>query len=171
MFLNNYFTSIAKIIREQTLISNFYQNMTQTTYLILTQIPFWKIKCLLYDSHKSSGPNSIPLKSLKLLKNDISQQRSDIFNTAFLTGQFSSVLKIARVIPIHQKQSKVDYINYRPISLLSNIEKVNEKLMYKRLFNFLGIISVIHLLQFDFQPKYSTRHMLWLSLLRVLGKL
>ena len=32
------------------------------------------------DSHKSSGPNSIPVKILKLPKNDISQQLSDIFN-------------------------------------------------------------------------------------------
>ena len=44
----------------------------------------------------------------------------------FSTGQFPSVLKIAKVIPIHKKQSKGDYTNYRPISLLSNIEKVIE---------------------------------------------
>ena len=31
------------------------------------------------DSHKSSGPNSIPVKILKLLKNKLSQQSSDIF--------------------------------------------------------------------------------------------
>ena len=34
---NNYFTSTAK---KKTLISNFHQNITQTTYLIQTQIPF-----------------------------------------------------------------------------------------------------------------------------------
>ena len=85
------------------------------------------------DSHKSSGPNSIPVKILKLLKNDISQQLSDVFNMSFLSGQFPSALKIGRVTPIHKKQSKVDYSNYRPIFLLSDIEKIIEKLMYKRL--------------------------------------
>ena len=35
------------------------------------------------DSHKSSGPNRIPFKILKLMKNDISQQSSDIFNMSF----------------------------------------------------------------------------------------
>ena len=84
------------------------------------------------DSRKSSGPNSIPVNILKLLKNDISQQLSDIFNMAFLTGQFHTVLKIAKIILIHKKQSKVDYTNYRPIFLLSNVEKIIEKLMYKR---------------------------------------
>ena len=48
---------------------------------------------------------------------------------SFSTGQFPSVLKIAKVIPIHKKQSKVDYTNYRSISLLPNIEKAIEKLM------------------------------------------
>ena len=93
------------------------------------------------DSHKSSGPNSIPVKILKLLKNDISQQLSDIFNMSFSTGQFPSVLKIAKV-------------------LLSNTEKTIEKLMYKKLSNFLDINNLIYLLQFGFQPKYSTNHVL-----------
>ena len=44
-----------------------------------------------------------------------SQQLRDIFNVSFLTGQFPSVPKIAKVKPIHKKQSKVDYVNYRPI--------------------------------------------------------
>ena len=100
------------------------------------------------------------MKILKLLKNDISQQLSDIFNMSFLTGQFPSVLKIAKVIPIHKKQSKVDYANYRPISLLSNIEKIIEKLMYKRLSNFLDINNLIYSLQFGFRQKYSTTHAL-----------
>ena len=69
------------------------------------------------------------MKILKLLKNDISQQLSDIFNISFLTGQFPSVLKIAKVIPIHKKQSKVHFANSRPISILSNTEKIIEKPM------------------------------------------
>ena len=98
-------------------------------------------------------------KILKLLKNDISQQLSDVFNMSFSTGQFPSVLKIGQVIPIHKKQSRVDYTNSRPISL-SNIEKIIEKLMFKRLPNFLDISNLIYSLQFSFRPKYSTTHAL-----------
>ena len=61
----------------------------------------------------------------------------------FSTGQFPSELKIAKVIPIHKKQLKADYTNYRPISLLSNIEKVIEKLMCKGISNFLDISNLI----------------------------
>ena len=63
------------------------------------------------------------------MNNDISQQLSDIFNVSFSTVQFALVLKIAKVIPVHKKQSRVDYTNYRPISLLSNIEKIIEKVV------------------------------------------
>ena len=57
------------------------------------------------DSHKSTDPNSIPVKTVKLLKNNVSQQLTDIFNTSFLTGQFPSILKITNVVSIHKKQS------------------------------------------------------------------
>ena len=100
------------------------------------------------------------MKILKLLKKDIFQQLCDIFNMSFLTEQFPSVLKIAKVIPINKKQTKVDYANYGPISLLSNIEKIIEKLMYKKLPNFLDINNLIYSLQFAFRQKYSTTHAL-----------
>ena len=76
---------------------------------------------------------------------------------SILTGQFLSVRKISKVIPIHKKQSKIHYANYRPISLLlSNIEKIIEKPMYKWLPNFLDTNNLIYSLQFDFRQKYST---------------
>ena len=58
----------------------------------------------------------------KLLKNEISQQLRNIFNMYFSTGQFPSVLKIAKFTPIHKKQSKGYYKNYRLISFLRNIK-------------------------------------------------
>ena len=48
----------------------------------------------------------MPVKILELLKNDISQQLM-IFLMSFLTGQFPSVLKIVKVIPIHKKNLKL----------------------------------------------------------------
>ena len=47
-----------------------------------------------------------------------------------MTGVFPSVLKTAKVVSVFKKDSKLDYTNYCPISLLSNIEKIHEKLMY-----------------------------------------
>ena len=76
------------------------------------------------DSNKSVGPNSISIKMLKLLKNDVFSLLSEIFNIAFSSGVFPSTLKAVKVIPVHKKDSKLDFSNYRPISLLSYIEKI-----------------------------------------------
>ena len=63
------------------------------------------------DSNKSVGPKSIHTKILKLLKNNISSQLSEIFNISFSSGIFPSMLKTAKVIPIH-KDSKLHFSNY-----------------------------------------------------------
>ena len=129
---NNYFTSIA----EKTNYYTAYLSNTNTNTFVLTPTEKKEISVIIspLNSSKSSGSSSILPKLLKLLKNGICQQLSDTFKMSFSTVQFPTVLIIAKVFPIHKKQSKVDYTNYRPISLLSNIEKIIEKLMYRRLF-------------------------------------
>ena len=85
---------------------------------------------------------------------------ADLFNLSFKTGVFPSVLKTAKVIPIFKKDSKLDYSNYRPIFLLSNIEKILEKLMYRKLYTFFNNKNIIYDLQFGFRQQYSTSHTL-----------
>ena len=114
----------------------------------------------LLDSTKSVGPNGIPTKILKLLKNDISCQLVDIFNMSFTSGVFPSALKIAKVVPVHKKDSKLDFSNYQPISLLSDLDKILEKLMYTGILKFLNNNTLLHLLQFGFRQNYSTTHAL-----------
>ena len=83
-----------------------------------------------------------------------------LFNISFITGVFPSVLKIAKVVPVFKKDSRLDYNNYCPISLLSKIEKILEKLMYKRFYTFLNNNNAIYNLQFGFRQQYSTSHAL-----------
>ena len=87
-------------------------------------------------------------------------QLADLFNLSFVTAIFPLVLKTAKVVPVFKKDSKLDYRNYRPISLSSNIEKILEKLMYKRLYIFLNNNTIIYNLQFGFRQHYSTPHVL-----------
>ena len=67
-----------------------------------------------------------------------------------------SVLKIAKEVPVFKKDSKLDYSNYNPISLLSNTEKIIEKLLYKRLYTFLDNKNIVYDLQFGFRQQYYT---------------
>ena len=89
-----------------------------------------------------------------MLKNDTSEQLADVFNLSFTTGYFPTLLKTAKVIPIHKKDSKSNFTNYRPISLLSDLDKILEKLMHNRLSTFLNIKN-IYPLQSGFYQNYS----------------
>ena len=112
------------------------------------------------NQDKSDGPNSIPIKILKLLNKDISDQLAILFNQSFPSGIFPSSLKTSKIIPIYKKGCKLECSNYRPISLLSNIDKILEILMYDRLYNFLEKKEIIFSLQFGFRQKYSATHAL-----------
>ena len=107
---------------------------------------------------KACDPFSIPNKILIPLKQDTSIRLADLFNLCFSSGSFPSILKTAKVVPVFKKGPKLDYCNYRPIFLLSNVEKILEKLMYKRIYNFLTENNIIYDLQFDFKQKFSASH-------------
>ena len=71
-------------------------------------------------------------------------------------GQFPTILKIAKVIPIHKKgdESVCDY--YRPISLISNISKLLEKLVHERLYSLLEKEKLLFEGQYGLRNKRST---------------
>ena len=48
---------------------------------------------------------------------------------SFTSVVFPSALKIAKIVPIHEKDSKLDFSNYRSISILSNLDKILEKIV------------------------------------------
>ena len=64
-----------------------------------------------------------------------------------MTGVFPSVLIIANIVPVFKKDSK------GPISLLSNIEEIHQKLMNRRLYTFLNNNNIIYNLQLGFRKQ------------------
>ena len=61
-------------------------------------------------------------------------------------------------MPAFKKGDILECNNYRPISLLSNLSKMIEKLMHKRLYCFLEQHEALHNLQYGFRNKHSTNH-------------
>ena len=112
------------------------------------------------DLNKSTGPNSIPVYILKILKPFFSNWLSIIINLAFEVSVFPDFLKLAKIIPIHKKGCKLDHVNYRPISLLSVFSKIFEKVLYKRMYSFLSNEKLIFDKQYGFRSNYSTTHAL-----------
>ena len=54
----------------------------------------------------------------------------------FTNGIFSNNSKIAKIIPVYKTGSKQEVNNYRPISMLSCLSEIFEKLIHVRLSNF-----------------------------------
>ena len=79
---------------------------------------------------------------------------------SFHNGVFRNILKIVTLIPIFKSESRVACNNYRPISLLSNIGKIIEKLMHKRLYSFLETQNCFYPAQFGFRLNVSTNNAL-----------
>ena len=70
------------------------------------------------------------------------------------------MLKIANVCPIYKKKEVYKCENYRPISLLSNISKIFERIMYNRILDFLDTFDLIYKYQFGFRKHHSTTYAL-----------
>ena len=85
----------------------------------------------------------------------------NIINLSFGKGIYIENLKISKTVPVFKgKGSPLDYNNCLPISLLSNINKLIEKLTYVRLYKFLSKHNCIYELQFGFRNGHSTNHAL-----------
>ena len=139
---NDYFSNVAKNTRTKIPHSKHFseclKNKNSKTFFISPTNEKEIILCIssLYNN-KGSGPYSIPIKILQLVKTDIAKPLFKIINLSFSTGQFPTKLKTAKVVSIFKKDSPLECRNYRPISLLSNIDKIFEKLMYSRVTQFL----------------------------------
>ena len=62
------------------------------------------------DTSKSVGPNSIPNQLIHAIKHSISTPLANIFNCSFLSGNFPEFLKLTKIIPIHKKRLKAQYL-------------------------------------------------------------
>ena len=164
---NSHYVSIADKILEKRRyggcknFTQYLKNSNPHTFLAKPVTPS-EVEIIIssFDTSKSTGPNSIPNKIVKLVSKSVAVPISNISNHSFSTGIHPDILKTQKVIPIHKKDSKLEIVNYRPISLLSNINKIIEKLMFNRLYSFLELHSCIYDLQFGFREKHSTNHAL-----------
>jgi exonuclease III len=95
-------------------------------------------------------------KMIKFLSSQISVPLSHIFNLSLTCGEFPAKLKTCRVIPIHKSGSRLDCDNYRPISLLSSVSKILEKIVAEKLITHLLTNNLLYNNQYGFLPNRST---------------
>lgn len=82
---------------------------------------------------------------------------SFIFNECLAQGVYPDSFKIAHVTPIFKSGNKSDPGNYRPISVLSDVNKAFEKLILHRLNSYLEDKQIISKHQYGFRQGVSTQ--------------
>ena len=164
---NDYFSTVASNILNKRKYNgnkhfNQYLKNANASSFFISPTNETEIKSIInsFDTKKSNGPNSIPNCIIKGIKEIIAAPLCNIFNKSFTSGVYPDNFKISKTIPIFKKGSRLETSNYRPISLLSNINKILEKLMHSRLYKFLETFNCIYELQFGFREKHSTNHAL-----------
>lgn len=97
-------------------------------------------------------------EKLKYSCNIISPALSHIFNLSVILGVYPSKLKISKITPIYKSEDETDPSNYRPISLLSNFNRIFEKLLYYRMKEFIDKNNLLCSSQYGFRKSHSTEH-------------
>ena len=158
---NNYFTSIAPnlISGLSAPLNDFksYMNTPNLNSIFLQPSTPNEVINVIYSLKNTKSPtNEIPSFIYKSFSTSLADPISVLFNKMIDIGVFPDTLKISRVTPIYKKDDPACMGNYRPISNLSNLNKIFEKLIYKRLFSFLDTFDLLNESQFGFRKGLST---------------
>ncbi len=158
---NDYFSTIGKSLCEANTSGTDYRfylkNANVNTFFLHAVSPQeLKSELVKLNPNKSPGSDNISPKILKICAEELTKPLTVLTNMIFSSAEYPDPLKLAKVIPIYKKNDRSEPGNYRPISLLSIVNKVIEKLIHKRLYKFLCDNNILYKYQFGFQPKLST---------------
>ena len=91
----------------------------------------------------ASGPDEIPVLLLKSCKVALARPIYILWSQSLEKGSVPSFYKFSHVFPLHKKDSCAVAANYRPISLTSHIIKVYERVIRKKLVDYLEMNNLI----------------------------
>ena len=153
---NDFFLSHSSLDVSNAELPNqfYYTNNRLNTINILESEVSDILKSL--DTSKATGPDLISPKLLKEAGVSIVPCLTRLLNRSLSKCHYPSEWKRANVTPLHKKSDKNIMNNYRPISLLSCVGKILEKIVFKHVFNYLRDHALITLCQSGFIPGDST---------------
>ena len=108
------------------------------------------------NKSKGSGLDKLSSRLIRECADLISPYISTIFNCCLTTGIFPDDWKLAKVTPIFKQGDRSDMNNYRPISVISAIAKVFERIIYNQLSSYLSENNILSQYQSGFRSFHST---------------
>ena len=113
------------------------------------------------DSWKASAPDCIPVVVLKNYEPELSYILAELFNMCLKESCFPDCWKVSSVVPVFKNVGERSTAkNYRPISLLSVVSKVFEKLVNNRIVDHLEKCGLFADFQYGFSSSRSTADLL-----------
>lgn len=103
------------------------------------------------SGQKASGLDGIPSKLFKENSEIMTAPVRGLIDKIFSSSIYPSNLKVSLLRPIHKSGSQSDINNFRPISLLSTLNKIVEKVIAEQLMTFLENNSILNTAQFGFR--------------------
>ncbi|KAJ8707861.1 hypothetical protein PYW07_011538 [Mythimna separata] len=168
---NKFFTSVGEELAAKTL-SNFNKTESElaliTSSLYLNSSPSssfyanptdnYEVDKIISNLKDASAPgwDGIPNKILKLNKSHLIPPIVFLCNLSISSGIVPTSLKTANVCPIFKSGDKTAVSNYRPISLLTSLSKILEKIMNTRLLGYLERNGILSDNQYGFRKNRST---------------
>ena len=113
------------------------------------------------DSSKASGPDCIPVVVLKNCEPELSYILAKLFNKCLKESCFPDCWKVSSVVPVFKNVGERSTAkNYRPVSHLSVVSKVFEKLVNNRIINHLEKCGLFSDFQYGFRSSRSIADLL-----------
>ena len=164
---NKFFTNIGKNLADSIDNEDPYsfkkfldKPILQSFNLCETSAPEIKYLMGKINPKKSTGSDDLPGIFINISAPLVAETLSKLFNLSICKGEYPDTLKIAKVIPIFKKGEHTDMNNYRPISILTHINKIFETIICNQMKNFFNKHNIFYKYQYGFRENHSTDHAL-----------
>lgn len=158
--LNSYFSSISTIDDSNETLPNMY-NLCSSTFCKIS-IEEHEVSDIIsiLPVNKAIGPDCLSHKMLKSTLQSVVKSLTMLYNRSLSDRIFPSFWKIAHVIPLFKKDDPSLVSNYRPVSLLSCVSKIMERIIFRHVYNYFHGNNLFYRYQAGFLPGHSTVYQL-----------
>ena len=107
------------------------------------------------SSNAGPGPDGIPSLLLKKCVNSLSQPLALLWTESLATGVIPDQFKVGLITPVHKSGGRDEVKNYRPITLTSHLIKVFERVLVRKLVEYLESCDLLNNAQHGFRKNRS----------------
>lgn len=161
---NKYFLSCIADLKDQMEVRpgdtiNFFGTLSESRHIFkLQNINLQEMKNIIVNMKcdKSAGSDNISPRFVRECVNELAPMLMEIYNKIINLSDFPDNLKIHKIIPIPKQINASTVDKYRPISVLSTIDKIFGKVLFDKLLCYFEENNLLFDFQFGFRRGCGT---------------